>query len=67
MSATDRAVDPQHYVTFNKARRFLEAAGLKVKRAAYSHTTYFVRQGDTEWVCNMWDVINMAEERGMQC
>lgn len=66
MSITDRAVDPKHYIRFNAARRFLIAAGFTVKRSNANHSMYFFCIGNTEYIGNMWSVIEMAEQRGMK-
>lgn len=58
---------PHDYVAFTAARRFLEAAGLKVERTKYNYSKYFVHEGDQTLICERWDVIEMAEERGFEC
>lgn len=66
MSATDRAVDPKHYVTFHAARRWLKAAGSKVERTKYNYSLYFVFADGKQYICDMWAVIEMAEKGGMK-
>ena len=66
MSITDRAVDSKHYVTFHAARRFLEAKRIWVTRTQYDYSLYFVAVDGNDYICNMWDVIDMAEERGFE-
>ncbi len=54
-------VPKEYQVRFYKARAKLQAAGCKVRRCSYDYGQYYVTQGDKEWFCSIWDVINMAE------
>lgn len=63
---TQQQKQPHDYVAFTAARRFLEAAGMKVERTKYDYRQYFVSEGDRTLICQRWDVIEIAQQRGMK-
>jgi hypothetical protein len=63
--AIQRVVDAGFYLRFDRAKRYLLAAGFTIDTAKRAQGIYFVNVGDGEFMCSRHDVIFLALQKGM--